>query len=183
MHFVQRAACAGRVVGWMLCFALLTGCGSGPKGNEYVDYAGTTLVVEGTEFKRESTMDPPGTFLPGRVVVQPDAENVDDALTLIERYGLTLEGRSSEGWLLVKAPDGFEMQWAAALQSQLGGRSFATIDSAQSPTPIVTPTAPPRAAMRRSPRGPCLTMSRPPRTCAASPLRGTSGSSKPVVFP
>lgn len=141
MHFVQRAACGGRVMGWILGFALLAGCGSGPGGNEYVDYAGTTLVVEGTEFKRESTMDPPGTFLPGRVVVQPDDENMDDALALIERYGLTLEGRSSEGWLLVKAPDGFEMQWAAALQSQLGGRSFATIDSAQSPTPIVAAAA------------------------------------------
>jgi hypothetical protein len=33
------------------------------------------------------------------------------------------------------------MQWAAALLSQLGGRSCATIDSAQSPTPIVTAAA------------------------------------------
>ena len=146
MHFIQRAACAGRAVGWILCFVLLAGCGGGPDGNEYVGYTGTTLVVEGTEFKRESTMDPPGTYLPGRVVVQPDDENADDALALIGRYGLTLEGRSSEGWLVVKAPDGFEMQWAAALQAQLGGRSVATIDSAQSPTRVVAAAAKDEAA-------------------------------------
>lgn len=141
MDFVQRAACGGRAAAWVLCFALLAGCGRGSNGNEYVDYAGTTLVVEGTEFKRDSAMDPPGTYLPGRVVVQPDDHNADDALALIERYGLTLEGRSSEGWLVVKAPDGFELQWAAALQSQLGGRSLATIDSAQSPTRVIAAAA------------------------------------------
>lgn len=141
MHLVKRVACAGRAAGWVLYFALLTGCGGGPDGNEYVAYAGTTLVVEGTEFKRESTMDPSGTYLPGRVVVMPDDHNADDALALIERYGLTLEGRSSEGWLVVKAPDGFERQWAAAIQSQLGGRSLATIDSAQSPTQLVAVAA------------------------------------------
>ena len=136
MHFAKRAAHVGRVAGWVLCFALLASCGSGPDGNEYVDYDGTTLVVEGNAYARENTMDPPGTYLPGRVVVQPDDGQVDNALALIERYGLTLEGRSAEGWLLVKAPDGFEMQWATALQANLGGRSFATNDSAQSPTPL-----------------------------------------------
>ncbi|WP_162348445.1 hypothetical protein [Pseudoxanthomonas gei] len=141
MHCVQRAARGGRVVGWVLCLALLAGCGGGPDGNEYVDYDGTTLVVEGTEYARENTMDPPGTFLPGRVVVQPEEGKLDDAVALIKRYGLTLEGRSAEGWLLAKAPDGFEMQWAAALQAKLGGRSFATNDSAQSPTPIVAAAA------------------------------------------
>ncbi|MEO6104187.1 MAG: hypothetical protein ABIP44_11185 [Pseudoxanthomonas sp.] len=138
MDFVKRAALGGRRVVWVLCFALLAGCGSGgPDGNEYVDYDGTTLVVEGAKYERENTMDPPGTFLPGRVVVQPEDGKLDDAVTLIKRYGLTLEGRSAEGWLLAKAPDGFEMQWAAAIQKKLGGHSFATIDSAQSPTPIV----------------------------------------------
>jgi len=141
MHFVQRAARGGRVAGWVLCLALLTGCGGGPDGNEYVDYDGTTLFVEGTEYQRENTMDPPGTFLPGRVVVQPEDGRLDDATALIQRYGLTLEGRSAEGWLLAKTPDGFEMQWAAAIQAKLGGRSFATNDSAQSPTPIVVAAA------------------------------------------
>lgn len=141
MHLVQRAAVGGRVAAWVLCFALLTACGGGPDGNEYVDYDGRTLVVEGTQFPRENTMDPPGTFLPGRIVVQPEAGKTDDALALVARYGLALEGRSAEGWLLVKGPDGFEMQWAAALQAKLGGHSFATNDSAQSPTPIVAAAA------------------------------------------
>ena len=137
MHFVRWTAHVGHRAGWVLCCALLAGCGSGPEGNEYVDYDGTRLVVEGTGSPRENSMDPPGTFLAGRVVLQPEEGKVDDALALIERYGLTLEGRSAEGWLLVKVPDGFEMQWAPALQEKLGGRSFATNDDAQSPTPVV----------------------------------------------
>lgn len=152
MHFVQRAARGGYLVGWMFCFTLLTSCGGGPEGNEYVDYDGTKLVVEGTEYLRENTtMDPPGTTLPGRVVLQPEQGRVDDALALIQRYGLALEGRSAEGWLLVKGPAGFEMQWASALQAKLGGLSFATTDSAQSPTPIVTAAADGPAAEQSAP--------------------------------
>lgn len=69
-------------------------------------------------------------------MVQPDDQNMDDALALVEPYGLLLEGRSREGWLLVKVPAGFEMQWAAALTSQLGGQSTATLDSATAPTAV-----------------------------------------------
>ncbi len=138
MHTMLRSARAGRVVGWVLCFALLSGCGGGgPEGNEYVEYDGTTLIVEGTAFEREATMDPPGTYLAGRIVVQPaDKKKADEAAALVKRYGLTLEGHSSEGWLLVKGPAGFEMQWASAIQGKLGGTNYATNDSAQSPTPI-----------------------------------------------
>lgn len=141
MHFVRQMPRGGRAASWALCIALLVGCGSHPQGNEYVQYKGTTLVVEGNAFVRESTGDPPGTDLPGRVVVEPDKENMDDALALIQRYGLLLEGRSREGWLLVKVPAGFEMQWAAALTSQLGGRSTATTDSAMTPTAVVPDVA------------------------------------------
>lgn len=142
MSFVQRMARAGRAGAWVLCAALLlVGCGGGPAGNEYVQYKGTVLVVEGNEFPRAATMDPPGADLPGRVVVQPDEQNRDDALVLIERYGLPLEGRSREGWLLVKVPAGFEMQWASAIASQLGGRSTATTDSARAPTAVVPDAA------------------------------------------
>ncbi|WP_155944483.1 hypothetical protein [Pseudoxanthomonas sp. Root630] len=137
MHTLSRRARIGRLVGLFLCLALLAGCGgSGPEGNEYVDYDGTTLVVEGTPYPREATLDPPGTYLAGRIVVQPEQGKHDAATALIERYGLTLEGRSAEGWLLVKGPDGFEMQWASAIQHQLGGLSFATNDAAGAPTPI-----------------------------------------------
>lgn len=136
MHFVQRVARAGRVAGWILC-AVLVGCGNGPEGNEHVQYKGSALVVEGNAFEREATLDASGTDLPGRVVVQPDDDNVDDTLVLIERYGLALEGRSREGWLLVKVPAGFEMQWAAAFTAELGGRSTATTDSSMAPTAVV----------------------------------------------
>lgn len=146
MHFVQRMTRGGRAACWILCVTLLVGCGNHPEGidpdgNEYVQYKGTALVVEGNAFAREATLDPPGPLLPGRVVVKPDDDNKDDALVLIERYGLPLEGRSREGWLLVKVPSGFETQWAAALASQLGGRSTATTDSATAATAVVPDVA------------------------------------------
>ena len=139
MPFVQRVARAGRVAGWVASVALVTACGgSGPKGNEYVSYRGPTLVVEGTEFKREGSMEPSTLLVPGRIVVKPDSGQEDDALVLIERFGLTLEGRSSRGALLVNTPEGFEAQWATALLSQLGGRTAVERDSAHSPTAIET---------------------------------------------
>lgn len=138
MQSITRNVRVVRAVGGLLWLALLAGCGGGgPEGNAYVDYDGTTLVVEGTPYQREATLDPPGLDLPGRVVVQPEHGKDDEALALVARYGLTLEGRSAEGWLLVKGPPGFEMQWASAIQQQLGGRSFATTDSASAPTAIV----------------------------------------------
>lgn len=142
MHFVQRMARAGRAGGWLLCCVLLLGgCGNDPLENEYVQYEGTSLVVEGNAFAREATPDSRGTHLPGRVVVKPDDQNMDDALALIERYGLALEGRSREGWLLVQVPSGFEVQWASALASELGGRSTATPDSAMAPMAVVPDVA------------------------------------------
>ena len=136
MHFMKRVAGAGRRLGWFLSVALVAGCGGGgPQGNEYVEYDGPTLVVEGTAYKRENSMDP---VFAGRVLLQLDDRWVDKGLALIERYGLTLEGRSAEGWLLVKVPDRFETQWAAALQAPFGGRSVTALDGAQSPTAIAT---------------------------------------------
>lgn len=139
MPFVQRVARAGRVAAWVVSIALVTACGGGgPKGNDYVDYDGPTLVVEGTPYKRETSFDPPGTTLPGRVVVQLRDGHVDEVLALLERYGLTLEGRSAEGWLLLKTPERFEEQWARALSAQLGGRGITSVDSARSPTALAT---------------------------------------------
>jgi hypothetical protein len=121
----------------MVMLMLLAGCGSdGPAGNEHVEYDGTTLRVDGAAYEREATMDRPGADLPGRMVLQPVDEKRDEALALAERYGLELEGTSREGWMLVKVPDGFEMQWATAFVMRLGAPSSATIDSAQFPTPV-----------------------------------------------
>ncbi|MFT3755218.1 MAG: hypothetical protein QM769_04625 [Pseudoxanthomonas sp.] len=138
MNDARRGVRAG--LGLFLCLVLLAGCGSGPEGNEYVEYNGTTLIVEGKPYEREATLDPPGTYLPGRIVIEPEQGKHAAAVALIERYGLTLEGSSAEGWLLAKGPDGFEWQWAVAIQHELGGLSFATIDSATSPTPIAAET-------------------------------------------
>lgn len=137
MHWLSRKARIGPACVWIAVLILLAGCGNDPAGNAHVEYDGQTLVVDGTAYQREATFDPPGIDLPGRVVVQPVEEKTDDALALVERYGLVLEGRSKEGWLLVKVPSGYEMQWATAFTMQLGAPSSATTDSAQSPTPVV----------------------------------------------
>lgn len=136
MHWLSRNARNRRACVWVAVLMLLAGCGNDPAGNAHVEYDGQTLVVDGTAYEREATFDPPGIDLPGRVVVQPVEEKTDDALALVERYGLVLEGRSSEGWLLVKVPSGYEMQWATAFTMHLGAPSSATTDSAQSPTPV-----------------------------------------------
>ena len=140
MHWLSSNARSGRACVWIVVLLLLAACGNDPAGNAHVEYDGQTLVVDGTAYEREATFDPPGTDLPGRLVVQPADEKADEALALVERYGLVLEGRSKEGWLLVKVPDGYEMQWAAAFTMQLGAPSSATIDSAQAPTPVAVAT-------------------------------------------
>ena len=72
MHAIARSVRIGRGVGVVLCLAWLAGCGGGgPQGNDHVEYDGTTLIVDGTPYPREATLDPPGTFLAGRTVVQP----------------------------------------------------------------------------------------------------------------
>jgi hypothetical protein len=136
MHWLSRNARNRRACVWVGVLMLLAGCGNDPAGNAHVEYDGQTLVVDGTAYEREATFDSPGIDLPGRVVVQHVEEKTDDALALVERYGLVLEGRSSEGWLLVKVPSGYEMQWATAFTMHLGAPSSATTDSAQSPTPV-----------------------------------------------
>lgn len=141
MHWLSRNHHIGLGVAWVALLILLAGCGNDPAGNAHVEYDGRMLVVEGAAYQREPTFDPPGTDLPGRVVVQPGEEKSDEALALVERYGLELEGRSTEGWLLVKVPRGYEMQWATAFTMQLGAPSSATTDSAQSPTPVAVAPA------------------------------------------
>lgn len=137
-----------RAVGLALMTSLAAACGGDdPPGNDLVRYDDGVLVVEGREYRREPSIDD-GVFrvLPGRTVVQPREGSEGVALTLATRYGLVLEGRSKEGWLLLKVPAGYEEQWASAFTMARPGLIFATIDSASSPTPIApAPAADPVA--------------------------------------
>lgn len=136
---------------------LLVGCGpSDPPGNAAVDYDGGVLRVDGREFRREPNPDEEAyPTLPGRVVVQPrpqhDAESLALALEWVKRYGLSVEGRSREGWLLVKVPDGYEQQWAAAFSTINPAQMSATTDSKMSPTPIAPYVAPSGASSSAAP--------------------------------
>jgi hypothetical protein len=138
--FLRRA----RRAGLGLCL-LLAACGSdGPEGNAFVQYDGSTLTVEGKPYE-PADVDKAYPTLPGRVVVAVDGETDPQALDMVARYGLEAEGRSREGWLLLKVPEGFESQWAAALTMQSGGRFFASNDSVSAPTALFGP-------VRKSPR-------------------------------
>lgn len=131
---------------------LLAGCGpSDPPGNEVVEYDGGVLRVDGREFRAEPSLDEKVyPTLRGRIVVQPrpqhDAESVALALEWVQRYGLTVEGRSKEGWILVKVPEGYEQQWAAAFSMANPAQVSATTDGKLSPTPIAPYVAPPDGA-------------------------------------
>ncbi len=129
-----------RVAVLATCISLAAACGKhDPAGNEFVEYDDGVLIVEGQSFEREPSFDDK-TFpeLPGRTVVQPKPGNEPEALEFVRRYGLSLEGRSQEGWLLVKVPDGYEQQWASAFTRASTGRIHATTDTRASPTPIAT---------------------------------------------
>jgi len=131
----------GRVAVLAACISLAAACGEhGPAGNEFVEYDDGVLIVEGQSFEREPSFDDKAfPELPGRTVVQPKPGSEPEALEFVRRYGLSLEGRSREGWLLVKVPDGYEQQWASAFTMASTGRIHATTDRKGSPTPIATP--------------------------------------------
>ncbi|MCR6686731.1 MAG: hypothetical protein NVV65_10420 [Pseudoxanthomonas sp.] len=116
----------------------LAGCGGGsggPADSEFVDYDGSTLVVEGTPYPRQASLDPPGQIMRGRIVVlSRGSEVVGSVRDRAQRYGLALEGLSSEGWTLVRVPEGFEEQWAQAFSISSGVDT--TTDSAQSPIAV-----------------------------------------------
>lgn len=121
-------------------------CGDAdPPGNAFVDYDGRTLVVDGREYRREPPLDYP--LVTGRTVVLPRPDGVADALQTIERYGLTVEGRSKEGWLLVHVPAGYEEQWAVALTMFQADRFSATTDPRSSATPIAAQVTAPVAGI------------------------------------
>ena len=137
-----------RLAAIAVCAMILVGCGPpDPSGNEVVEYDGSVLRVDGREYRREPSIDDKAyPALPGRVVVQPrpqhDAESVALALEWVKRYDLTVEGRSKEGWIIVKVPDGYEQQWAAAFSTTNPAQVSATTDSSSSPTPIAPYVAP-----------------------------------------
>ncbi len=130
----------GRVAVLVTCISLAAACGKdGPAGNEFVEYDSGVLIVEGRSYKREPSFDAKAfPKLQGRTVVQPKPGSEPEALEFVRRYGLSLEGRSKEGWLLVKVPDGYEEQWAAAFTMESTGSIHATTDSQSSPTPLAT---------------------------------------------
>ncbi|MDC7807119.1 hypothetical protein PQS31_09830 [Luteimonas sp BLCC-B24] len=135
-----------RVASLALGLALLAGCGDAdPPGNDVVDYDGGVLRVDGQDYRPEpDPEDKIYPILPGRVVVQPRRVPGAEAMALawVERYGLTLEGRSAEGWLLVKVPEGYERQWASAFSMANPANVSATIDLKFSPTAALPSDAP-----------------------------------------
>lgn len=148
---MERLGRTGRAAILAACVIATTARGSDPAGNEHVEYSGGVLRVERAAFEPEPSPDDKAYAVPGRTILQPlrggdAAANEARALDLVQRCGLSLQGRSQEGWLLVKVPPGYERQWAAASTTAGGGRMHATTDTVSSPTPVAPHAAAPAAA-------------------------------------
>lgn len=135
----QTAIYARALPAVLACLLALatSACSSAPEGNEYVDYDGTTLTVEGTEFERVRETSFDYKVYPGRIVISAWPAALPRTLVHIKRYGLTLEGHTENGRLLVKVPEGYEWQWAAAIESKLGSETTASTDPKTAPLPML----------------------------------------------
>ena len=92
-----------------------------PTSNASVTYQGTTLVVDGQSYPRQTTPGARG-FAPGRLVLSPESGRpFSDVEAMLARFGLRVEralgGTPPIGWLIA-VPAGFEQQWQAALMRQ-----------------------------------------------------------------
>lgn len=87
--------------------SLLVGCGGGdvPEGNEHVQYDGATLIVEGTPYERDTSIEE-GGYTPSIIVMR------DTGMGLLaraaERYGLEHVGYTASGSAVIKVPEGYE---------------------------------------------------------------------------
>ncbi len=92
-----------------------------PTSNASVTYQGTTLVVDGQSYPRQTTPGARG-FAPGRLVLSPESGRpFSEVEAMLARFGLRVEralgGTPPIGWLIA-VPAGFELQWQAALMRQ-----------------------------------------------------------------
>jgi hypothetical protein len=92
-----------------------------PVSNASVTYQGTTLLVDGQSYPRQTAPGERG-FAPGRLLLSPESGRpFTDVQALLARLGLRIEralgGNPPIGWLIA-VPAGFEQQWQAALMRQ-----------------------------------------------------------------
>ena len=115
----------------VLAIVLSTGCGSSdPRNNDYVQYSGNALRVEGVDYPRD--LDSGGSYARGHILVTPKEGEHDDAVAALARYGLTVTGTTDKGVLVATVPEGFEWQWQAALSNTPSVRFTATDDATSS---------------------------------------------------
>lgn len=94
----------------LLAGMLLTAChhDAGP-----VDYDGGTLVVDGQSYPAER--HGPGEFATGVVLVYGKPGEAAGLQAALDRFGLQVIERRQGDVLLVKVPEGYELQWLSAL--------------------------------------------------------------------
>jgi hypothetical protein len=92
-----------------------------PVGNATVSYSGTTLVVDGQSYPRGTPPTHRG-YAQGRVLVSPvSGRPTSEIEQLIARLGLRIDralGGTPPIGYLVTVPEGYELQWQAALMRQ-----------------------------------------------------------------
>lgn len=92
---------------------LLAGCHD---SDEPVEYDGGTLIVDGQTYLAER--HGVGEFATGVVLVFVKPGQTAGVQTALDRFGLPVIEHRSGDTLLVKVPEGYELQWLSAL-SQL----------------------------------------------------------------
>jgi hypothetical protein len=98
---------------------MLLAAAGAPSGTGAVSYQGTNLVVDGVIYPQQSQSD--RGFAPGRLIVSPQPGRGGEIAALMLRLGLTVEralgGDPPIGWVIA-VPEGYELQWQAALKRQ-----------------------------------------------------------------
>lgn len=94
----------------LLAIALLPAC---HHANGPVDYDGGTLVVDGQSYPAER--HGPGEFAKGVVLVYGKPGEATGLQAALDRFGLRVIERRPGDVLLVKVPEGYELQWLSAL--------------------------------------------------------------------
>lgn len=102
---------------------LLAGCGG---GDGPVEYDGGTLVVDGQSYPAER--HGVGEFATGVVLVFVKPGQTAGVQTALDRFGLPVIEHRPGDTLLVKVPEGYELQWLSALSKLPQVRTTGTED-------------------------------------------------------
>lgn len=98
---------------WLPALLVLLLLGACHRASGPVDYDGGTLVVDGQSYPAER--HGPGEFATGVALVFVKPGETAGLQAALDRFGLQVLERRPGNVLLVKVPEGYELQWLSAL--------------------------------------------------------------------